>query len=183
MYVVGMRRVRMALAMLTYQDWLLFCFVLGVLGGTVAALAFGGPVVQGGILGAAGMSAARGGHGVKDFLGVWKQRALETGAGWLAGLTVCSQMLFGFLTFYAGMSLSVVLSVLTMQKGIMGIAVFLLAVLPHGLIYLLIWYILSGWSGRADKKLHILPGMLLIAMAGAGAFLEVFAAPFLSGLL
>ena len=43
---MGLRRLRLGLAMLTYQDWLLFCFVLGVLGGTAAALAFGGPVVH-----------------------------------------------------------------------------------------------------------------------------------------
>ena len=36
---MGLRRLRLGLAMLTYQDWLLFCFVLGVLGGTAAALA------------------------------------------------------------------------------------------------------------------------------------------------
>ena len=45
---MGLRRLRLGLAMLTYQDWLLFCFVLGVLGGTAAALAFGGPVVPAG---------------------------------------------------------------------------------------------------------------------------------------
>lgn len=183
MYAVGMRRLRLTLSMLTYKDWLLFCFVLGVLSGTVAALAFGGPVVQGSILGAAGLSVSRGNHGIKEVMGVWKQRALETGAGWLAGLTVCSQMLFGFLTFYGGMSLAVVLSVLTMQKGLLGIAAFLLAVLPHGLVYLLIWYVLSGWSGQTMKTLHILPGLLLIAMAGVGAFMEVYIPSLLSGLL
>ena len=56
---MGLRRLRLGLAMLTYQDWLLFCFVLGVLGGTAAALAFGGPVVQGCILGAAGTAGGR----------------------------------------------------------------------------------------------------------------------------
>lgn len=183
MYAVVMRRLRMALAVLTYQDWLLFCFVLGVLGGTAAALAFGSSVVQGSILGAAGVSALRREPGVKELMAVLKQRTLETGAGWLTGLTVCSQTLFGFLTFYAGMSLAVVLSVLTMQKGILGIAAFLLTVLPHGLIYLLIWYVLSKWSGQTGKKLHILSGLLLIAMAGAGAFLEVYIPPLLSGLL
>ena len=180
---MGMRRLRLSLATLTYQDWLLFCFVLGIFGGTAAALAFGGPVVQGSILGAAGAAGIGGEYGLKEFLGVWKQRAFETGAGWLAGLTVCSQMLFGFLTFYAGMSLAVVMSVLTMQKGILGIAAFLFAVLPHGLVYLMIWYVLSGWSGQFQKKLHILPGMLLAAMAGAGAFLEVYISPLLTGLL
>ena len=179
---MGLRRLRLGLAMLTYQDWLLFCFVLGVLGGTAAALAFGGPVVQGCILGAAGTAGAGNRYGAKDFLAVWKQRAFETGAGWLAGLTVCSQMLFGFLTFYAGMSLAVVLSVLTIRKGLLGIAAFLCAVLPHGLVYLLVWYVLSGWSGQIQKKLHILPGLLLLIITGAGAFLEVFVSPFLWGL-
>lgn len=179
---MGLRRLRLGLAMLTYQDWLLFCFVLGVLGGTATALAFGGPVVQGCILGTAGTAGAGNRYGAKDFLAVWKQRAFETGAGWLAGLTVCSQMLFGFLTFYAGMSLAVVLSIWTMRKGILGIAAFLCSMLPHGIVYLLIWYVLSVWSGQAQKKLHILPGLLLVAMSGAGAFLEIWVSPLLSGL-
>ena len=54
--------------------------------------------------------------------------------------------------------------------------------LPHGIIYLLIWYVLSVWSGQAQKKLHILPGLLLIAMSGAGAFLEIWISPLLAGL-
>lgn len=177
------RRLRLGLGSLTYQDWLLFCFVMGAFAGTAAALAFGGPVVQGCILGAAGSAGIHGNSSVKEFLGVWKQRAFEAGAGWLAGLTVCSQMLFGFLTFYAGMSLAVVLSVLTMRKGILGIAAFLCTVLPHGLIYLLVWYVLSGWSGQMQKKLHILPGVLLIVMTGAGAFLEAYVSPLLTGLM
>lgn len=177
------RRIRLGLAMLTYGDWLLFCFVTGVFAGTAAALAFGGTVVQMCILGTAGNAGRRGQYGLGGVLGVWKQRAFGAGAGWLAGLTVCSQMLFGFLTFYAGMSLAVVLTVLTMQKGLLGIVAFLLTVLPHGIIYLLVWYVLSGWSGQMQKKLHILPGTLLIAMTGAGAFLEVYLSPLLAGLL
>lgn len=80
------------------------------------------------------------------------------------------------------MSLAVVLSVWTMRKGILGIAAFLCSILPHGIIYLLIWYVLSVWSGQAQKKLHILPGLLLIAMSGAGAFLEIWISPLLAGL-
>lgn len=55
---------------------------------------------------------------MREFMTVFRQRALETCGGWLVGITVCSQMLFGFLTFYAGMSLAVVLSVLTIRKGL-----------------------------------------------------------------
>ena len=75
-----------------------------------------------------------------------------------------------------------VLSVLTIRKGLLGIAAFLCTVLPHGLVYLLVWYVLSGWSGQIQKKLHILPGLLLLIITGAGAFLEVFVSPFLWGL-
>lgn len=178
-----MRRLRLSLGAFSYQDWLLFCFVLGIVGGTAAAVAFGGPVVQGCVLGAAGTVRTRGEYSAGEFLSVWKHRAFETGVGWVAGLTVCSQMLYGLLTFYAGMSLAVVMSVLTMQKGILGIAAFLCAVLPHGLVYILVWYVLSVWSGQVQKKLHILPGLLLIAIAGAGAFLEVCISPLLTGLL
>lgn len=178
---MGMRWLRLRLATFTYQDWLLFCFVLGVCSGTAAALAFGGPVVQGCILGAANVSGSGSGFDGKTFLNVWKQRAGQTGAGWLAGLTVCSRMLYGFLTFFAGMSLAVVLSVLTVRKGILGIAAFLCSILPHGLIYLLIWYVLSVWSAQMQKKLHILPGLLLLAMSGIGALLEVWVPPLLAG--
>ena len=178
---MGMRWLRLRLGTLTYEDWLLFCFTAGIFCGTAAALAFGGPTGQGGILGAAG-SFGSGNRGVKEYIIVFRQRALETCGGWLAGVTVCSQMLFGFLTFYAGMSLAVVLSVLTIRKGLLGIAAFLCTVLPHGLVYLLVWYVLSGWSGQIQKKLHILPGLLLLIITGAGAFLEVFVSPFLWGL-
>ena len=131
---MGMRWLRLRLGTLTYEDWLLFCFTAGIFCGTAAALAFGGPTVQGCILGAAG-SFGSGNRGVKEYIIVFRQRALETCGGWLAGVTVCSQMLFGFLTFYAGMSLAVVLSVLTIRKGLLGIAAFLCTVLPHGLVY------------------------------------------------
>ena len=177
---MGMRWLRLRLGTLTYEDWLLFCFTAGNFCGTAAALAFGGPTVQGCILGAAG-SFGSGNRGVKEYVTVFRQRALETCGGWLAGVTVCSQMLFGFLTFYAGMSLAVVLSVLTIRKGLLGIAAFLCTVLPHGLVYLLVWYMLSGWSGQIQKKLHILPGLLLLIITGAGAFLEVFVSPFPGG--
>lgn len=179
---MAIRWIRMRLGMLTYQDWLLFCFVTGIFCGTAATLAFGGPTVQGCIMGAAGTLGSRN-NGIKEFWTVFRQRALETCGGWLAGITVCSQVLFGFLTFYGGMSLAVVLSVLTVRKGILGIAAFLCTILPHGLVYLLVWYVLSVWAGQVPKKLHILPCILLLAIAGAGSFLEVFISPVLWGLL
>ena len=62
---MGMRWLRLRLGTLTYEDWLLFCFTAGIFCGTAAALAFGGPTVQGCILGAAG-SFGSGNRGVKE---------------------------------------------------------------------------------------------------------------------
>ena len=79
---MGMRWLRLRLGTLTYEDWLLFCFVTGIFCGTAAALAFGGPTVQGCILGAAG-SFGGGSRGVKEFMAVFRQRTFETFGGWL----------------------------------------------------------------------------------------------------
>ena len=177
------RQLRLVFRRLTCDDWLLACFALGVLTGTGAALAFGGPVVQGSILGAAQTAGQSRCTGVGIFLSVWRQRALETGAGWLAGLTVCSQLLYGVLTFYCGMSVAVVLSVLTMRKGMLGIGAFLGAVLPQGILYLMVWYVLSRWAGPGPKRLHILPGILLLLIAGAGACLEIYLIPVVWGMV
>ncbi len=152
----------------TYGDRLLLCFILGVLGGTAAALFFGDRLLQELILGAAGnMGPGRGRR-------VVGQRLLETGLGWMAGLTVCSQALFGALVFGWGISLSVVLSVLTMEKGLLGILYFLGCILPHGAVYVFVWYVLAGWAGQRQKRVRLLSGTVLLAITGAGAALEVY---------
>lgn len=178
-----LEQLKMRLRTFTYDDWLFLCFLLGIFSGTGAALAFGGPVVQGSILGAAGNAGQVGEPGWNEFMALWRQRALETGIGWLVGLTVCSQMLYGFLTFYCGMSISVVLSVLTVRKGILGIVGFLGGVLPQGILYVMVWYILSRWAGPGAKRLHIVPGVLLMLMVGGGACLEIYLLPVMRGLV
>ena len=167
----------------TYEDWLLLCFVLGVLSGTALSLTFGGLAVQGAVLGMASGGRLKGAAGRESFLPVLRLRAAQTGMGWLAGLTVCSRLLFGLLTFGSGMCLSAALSLLTIEKGLLGIAAFLLSVFPQFLFYILIWYILSRWAWQREKKMHLPGGMFLLMLSAAGAYIEAFAAPYLAGLI
>ena len=86
---MGMRWFRLRLGTLTYEDWLLFCFVSGIFCGTAAALVFGGPTVQGCILGAAGSfgggnrgdrQACRSAGGRQPGASRWKRRRF---GGWI----------------------------------------------------------------------------------------------------
>lgn len=178
---MGKNWFRCRMSRFSYGDWLLACFTAGILCGTASALAFGGPTVQSCILGASSLSQGwdmsgfqrMGQREWEAFALVFRRRSLEVLVGWLVGLTVASRLFFGVLTFYGGVSLSVVLSVLTVRKGVMGIISFLAALFPQGIFYFLVWYVLSVWAGQERKRLHILSGALLIAITGAGAFCEV----------
>lgn len=163
-----------------YQDWLLFCFLLGILGGTAAVLAFGDSLVMGGILGAAGQPFFQEGNGAwaEAFFRVFRQRAAEVCAGWLAGLTICSRALFGAFTCGVGLCLGAALSVLTARKGLLGLPVFLGSVLPQGLIYGAVWAVLARWAEQREKKVHVLAGLMLLAGTGIGAWIEVWMGTF-----
>ena len=69
---------------------------------------------------------------------------------WLVGLTVASRLFFGVLTFYGGVSLSVVLSVLTVRKGVMGIISFLAALFSTG-DFLFSGMVCAVCLGRTEK--------------------------------
>lgn len=151
-----------------YQDWLLLCFILGILGGTAAVLVFGNGLILTGVLGG-----TSGGNAPEAaFFRVFRKRASQVSMGWLAGLTVCSRFLFGVFTFGAGLCLGTVLAVLTARRGLMGLPLFLQSALPHGMIYLGVWYILAGWAGQEEKKVHLLGWGLLVLAVGVGAWME-----------
>ena len=74
-----------------------------------------------------------------------------------------------------------VLSVLTIRKGLLGIAAFYVRSCPMVWSISLVWYVLVRLVRPDSEKLHILPGLLLLIITGAGAFLEGFVSPFLWG--
>ena len=179
-FLKGMRR-------FTYGDWLLFCFIAGLGAGMALALifydtgifhAFGGAAGIGsaGTDPAAEISAAGAlsqGAG-RAFFGILRRREAACLIGWVVGLTVCSRFFFGLLTAHGGMSLAAILTVLTIQKGILGLPLFLAALLPQGILYGLVWGVLAGWAGQREKRLHLAPALVLLGIMAAGAFLEVW---------
>lgn len=160
-------------ARLAYKDWLLLCFLMGILMGTAAAHFFGDSV--GGVL------AAGGRRGGEACLYVLRVRLAQLAVGWLIGLAVCSAPLFGLAAAYTGMSLAVVLSVLTEQKGLLGLPVFLCAMGPQGIFYGAVWAVLARWAGNPKKRARLGPLALLGLLAAAGAFAEVYISPLAAG--
>lgn len=166
-----------------YKNWLFVCFLLGILGGTAAACFCAGS--REGALGleeaslwSLGMVQASPGA----FARVCRLRLGQMAAGWMAGMTVCSFWLFGLFSLYTGMCLSAALAVMTLEEGLLGLPVFLSAALPHGLCYGLVWAVLAMWAGNREKRMHLLPLILLAGIAVAGAFLEIYVSPLLLNL-
>lgn len=154
-----------------YEDWLLLCFLFGVCAGTAAALFFGEISLQGAVL---GLGKGEEGRFLERFFALLQFRLSQAGLGWLTGLTVCSSGLFGILTMYLGMSLGASLSLLTMQKGLLSLVYFCSLLLPQGLFYGFVWYILAGWAAPGGKKLHLAGALSLMGIIAAGVYLEIF---------
>lgn len=156
----------------TYKDWLLLCFFLGILGGTAAALLFGQTAFKEGFpTGREKLS----GRGDFRFLGFWTvyiERAKMLLAGWMVSLSAYSKSFFGLFTLYIGMCISVSLSLLTMQKGIWGLPVFLWRTFPQSIAYLTAWSAVSVWAGSREKKLRFPAVLFLLFIVAAGAFFE-----------
>ena len=176
----------------SYGDWLCFCFIAGVTAGPAAALSFGNAAsaeirafeyaVPSASLWAAGLKArladAVVAGGIKKtlangvFLTVLIKRLFQAGAGWLAGLMICSRFFFGCLTVWAGMCVSVSFAALTLEKGAVALPSYLWYSLPQGIIYFFVWTVLAGWEGGIERRLRAGAFLLLMAVTAMGAALE-----------
>lgn len=174
----------------SYDDWLIFCFGAGIIGGTAVVLLFGeGALGRGLLVGNGGKNLWR--KGMISFLtealrdggmeqvikeagvvSLLAKRLLQMTAGWVAGLTICSPFFFGCITCWGGMCLSGALAFLTLEKGIWGLPVFLWLLFPQGVIYGIIWAVLAGWAGGRERRLHLAAFFLLLLFTAAGALLE-----------
>ena len=176
----------------SYGDWLCFCFIAGVTAGTAAALSFGNAAsaeirafeyaVPSASLWAAGLKARLADAvvvgGIKKtlangvFLTVLIKRLFQAGAGWLAGLMICSRFFFGCLTVWAGMCVSVSFAALTLEKGAVALPSYLWYSFPQGIIYFFVWTVLAGWAGGRERRLRAGAFLLLMAVTAMGAALE-----------
>lgn len=171
---------------ITYADRILFCFVTGIMIGTILFNLFGGQIQdQSGYFESifqAGVRISRSQQ--KQLLyAVVRQRYLETGVAWLISLTVFSIPCFYGLSCYAGVSFSILLCLFTCQRGIYGLPLYVCSLLPHMLFYIPVWCVLAHWAGQPKGKLR-LPTVIGLMMAiGMGTILEVYVNPVITAML
>ncbi len=163
-----------------YGDWLLAALAAGAVAGTVMANLLEPQLREQ----AAGMGSLLAGsvYGNGSRLELMRaaafQRLGETVLLWGAGLTAAARPLCCLLAAYLGCSAAVVLSVLTCENGMMGLAVYLATVLPQAACYLPVWLFLAGAAGRRMRIpiRYVLAGAVLLA---AGIWCEGVISPWL----
>lgn len=118
------------------------------------------------------------GESMKLFGQVFRQRLVQVGIAWLVGLTVYGPLAFCLLIAALGFSVGFVLSVITVQKGLMGLPVFLMTVMPQALCYLPLCGILFLWAVQSGRRFRITALFLLLALTVAGSACETWLNPF-----
>lgn len=118
------------------------------------------------------------GESMKLFGQVFRQRLVQVGIAWLVGLTVYGSFVFCLLTAGIGFSVGFVLSVITVQKGLMGLPVFLMTIMPQALCYLPLWGILFLWAVQSGRRFRLPAFFLLLALTAAGSACETWLNPF-----
>ena len=77
---------------------------------------------------------------------ICRQRIIEVLIAWLIGLTAYAVPCFCVLSAGFGLSVGVVLSVMTGLKGILGLPFFLASVMPQAFLYVPVWCLLLLWG-------------------------------------
>lgn len=72
--------------------------------------------------------------------------------------------------------MAVVMSVLTSQKGLLGLPAFLCSMGAPGVCYALAWAVLAMWAGKRKRK-YACALRAAAFSGGLGTFLEVYASP------
>lgn len=105
------------------------------------------------------------------------RRLKEGGLGWLFGLTVCAAFCFCLLAGYMGFILGWIITVYTVEWGMMGLPSFFLSCFPQMLLYLPAWGLLL-WQGLEGKaKIRPLLAVTAALLLCGGAGLEAFVNP------
>jgi stage II sporulation protein M len=118
------------------------------------------------------------GDRIQLFYQVLRQRGIEVWIAWLIGLTAYALPLYCLLTAGIGFSMGFILSVITVQKGLMGLPVFLMTVMPQGFCYLPLWSILLWWGMQRGRRFKIPAFLLLLFLSALGSACEAWISPF-----
>ncbi|PNV59546.1 hypothetical protein C0033_23510 [Clostridium sp. chh4-2] len=166
---------------ITYWDWLLIWFIAGTACGTLLINVWkpqfaGTPQMLSSLL--LDMTAGPGGQDKTNLmLYVARQRLGRTILIVLVSVTSWSVPGFYFLAFYGGLSGSMILSMITCQKGLMGLVCYLATLFPQYLFYLLIWFILAGWASKQSHHVRMSAVLGIGVLLLAGICLETLVNP------
>lgn len=165
-------RKRLKISGLSYSDCITLCFFLGLIGGCAAVnLSGSGLQSRFGYLGNIfSESIAVSAEGKRALMiSIFRQRALETGIGLLAGLTVFAAPAFYIAALYFGTSVGVIASVFTAQSGMLGLPCYIISMFPQCLFYIPLWCILAKMAGEARRKqkLSVILGIILLLVCGS----------------
>jgi stage II sporulation protein M len=162
-------------------DIYLICFFIGLTAGTVMAnfwySSFSDEAVY--YLGLLDRNVnLKSGDRMQLFGQVFSQRLMEVWIIWLIGMTAYALPLFCVFMSMAGISMGFVLSVITVQKGLMGLPVFVMTVMPQSLCYLPVFGILLMLGIQKERRFRIPAFILLLLLTAAGSGLEAWINPF-----
>lgn len=110
------------------------------------------------------------------------RRVLEVSFCWALGLTGFSIVGFAAVSLYLGLSSAMILSSITMEKGLLGPFIYLAAMFPQAFIYIPVFLVLAFWALSREKRPHRAAFALLLAAAAGGGFLETYVNPWLLGI-
>lgn len=117
--------------------------------------------------------------GTKEkFFYLCRKRLSEGSLGWLVGMTVCAKFCFCLGLSYAGFLIGLIVSVYTVELGILGLPWFFLSCFPQMICYLPAWGILIWRAMEGEGKVHLPSSLFAALLFCAGAGLEAFANPF-----
>lgn len=165
---------------ISYQNRLLLFFIAGILGGTITANLLSEELKQQiGYFDTLFLSEQALNMAQKQqmWLFVLRQRCMELLGAWLLSLTVFSAVGFCGAAALVGGSVGVVLSVITAQKGLLGLVFYLGTILPQALFYIPIGLILASWAGEEKHPIRIPAILLLSLLLVVGTAAEAWLSP------
>lgn len=165
---------------ISYGDGLLISFLIGVAAGTIL-IQMTSSELKAGLsafpFSAGGTNPEEAAGEMSLFLHLLKRRSFAALLGWLVGMTPYGAVCFLCLFAYAGLTMGVTVSVFTWQKGLTGIAYFLLSILPHSLFYGVVWLSLAVFAGKNSRTPKLILILCLFGICMIGAAMECWGFP------
>lgn len=168
------------------EEAIVFCFFAGLLGGTAAAnLLYPSMSREAGYY----LELLDGSFRLREeerlslFWQILRQRLSQVGIAWLMGMTAYAFPIFCLASAALGLSAGLLLSVITVQKGIFGLPFFLMTLFPQILCYLPLGAILLLWVTDKQRRLSIPALFILALLAALGSACEAWLNPLFLGLV